>query len=140
MAKRRYHQSMRDRMDESMGERKYLNHERNMHNDEMRTDKEPYGAGPYHYDREERSMYRRMGGAEYYAGMEPRRRQEMRDAGMIHEDPYSVANLPQDVRYHAYPKVRNGLPEELDDTINGIDRQIEYDHGHAMKHFYPKKV
>jgi hypothetical protein len=143
----------RDRMHEREGMERYWHTNPDMHNDERHHDKDRYPAGPYHYDREryghaegysrdrdERARYRMNGGAEHYAGMEPRRRQEMRDAGMIHEDPMAVANLPQTVSYHPYPKPLGHLPEQLDDTIRGIDNQIEYDHGHMMKEFYPKKV
>ena len=43
-------------------------------------------------------------GDEFYAGMEPRRRQEMQDAGYIREDHDAVANLPQNVIMRPYPK------------------------------------
>jgi hypothetical protein len=150
MAKR-YHQSKKDRMHESMGEKRHI---ARMHKDRMdeRRGEERYveshrdkhgagngmGMGPYHYDRQ--SQYRAMGGAEHYAGMEPRRHQEMRDAGMIHEDPRAIANLPQNVVYRDYPKGTGYLPEDLDDTLRGIDRQMAYDNDHKMEHFYPKKV
>ena len=113
MAKR-YHQSKRARMHED---------------------------GRYHYDREEeKASYRRMGGAEHYAGAEPRRRQEMSDMGMIHEDHREVANLPQQVVMRPYGGGSSYLPEDLDDTIRGIQRQMDYDDGKRMQHFYPKKV
>ena len=85
----------------------------------------------------------RMGSArgEYYAGAEPRRRQEMEDAGMIREDHSAVANLPQGVMMKPYPKdTGNYLPENLDDTLRGVDRQMSYDNKKKMDHFYPKKV
>jgi hypothetical protein len=152
MAKR-YHQSKKDRkhesrgeklhharmhrdsMHERMGEESYVEHHRDMHND---SDRERYGMGPYRYDRQ--SQYRAMGGAEHYAGMEPRRHQEMRDAGMIHEDHRAIANLPQNVVYRDYPKNTGYLPEDLDDTLRGVDRQMAHDNYDMMNHFYPKKV
>ncbi len=100
--------------------------------------------GPYHYDRqEEQATHRRMksmGSAEHYAGMEPRRRQELEDAGMIHEDHRQVANLPQEVVMRPYPMPGGYTPEDLDDTLRGIDRQTGYDNKKKMDHFYPKKV
>ncbi len=77
---------------------------------------------------------------EHYAGMEPRRRQELEDAGMLHEDHRAVANLPQEVIMRPYPKVGGYLPEVLDDTIRGIDNQMNYDDSQRRRHFNPKKV
>lgn len=117
-------------------------------NDEFRHDKSPMKSGPYHYDREERENYRqgeraahrKMASAEHYAGMEPRRRQELEDMGMIHEDHREIANLPQNVMMKPYNYESGYLPEDLDDTIRGIERQKDYDNGKKMEHFYPKKV
>lgn len=115
---------------------------RDKFNDEMRHDSESYQMGPYPYDRQEQSAYRRgkSMGEGHYAGAEPRRRQEMADAGMIHEDHRAVANLPQEVRYNPYPMNYGYTPEDIDDTMRGVDRQIDYDDDQKMSHFYPKKV
>ncbi len=78
--------------------------------------------------------------AEHYAGMEPRRRQEMEDAGMIHENHSAIANLPQEVMIKPYPVPRNYLPEVLDDTLHGVDKQMDYDDNKRREHFMPKKV
>lgn len=64
--------------------------------------------------------------------MDPRRYQEMRDAGMINEDHSATANLPQDVKYHAWPANDNYENYGLDDTIRGIDKQ-EREDGSKMK-------
>lgn len=76
----------------------------------------------------------------HYEGMEPRRRQEMEDAGMIHEDHRAIANMPQEVMIKPYPKTGPYMPEDLDDTIRGVDRQMDYDDSKRREHFYPKKV
>lgn len=76
----------------------------------------------------------------FYEGMSDRRKQEREDAGMIQEDHSAIANLPQNVMMKAYPKENDYLPEVLDDTISGVDRQKAYDYSHMMKHFKPKKV
>lgn len=123
-----------DRLHESIGEERYVSHERNLHNDSDRNDRAPERVGERQYE------YRMNGGAEYYAGMEPRRRQEMRDAGMITEDHRAIANMPQEVRYHAYPRVYGYLPEDLDDTLRGVDRQMDLDNDRKMRHYFPKKV
>ncbi len=39
-----------------------------------------------------------------------------------------------------YPKDSGFLPENLDDTIRGIDHQMGYDNGKKFSHLYPKKV
>ena len=76
----------------------------------------------------------------YYEGMDSRRRQEMEDAGMIHEDHRAIANLPQEVKISAYPKTGPYIPEMLDDTIRGIDKQMDGDDSQRRKGFNPKKV
>jgi hypothetical protein len=79
--------------------------------------------------------------SEKYAGMESRRKQEMEDGGMISEDHSQVANLPQEVMYKPYPKNTHYMPEDLDDTIRGVDRQMnELDGAKAARHNVPKKV
>lgn len=124
------HPGMHKKM-RAMMHRKYdvLRHERDEFNDEYRHDAEPVKAGLYNYDRQRPSDI-----SEY------RRYKEMTEAGMIHEDPRAVANLPQEVRYEAYEKSGGYLPEDLDDTMRGIDRQMGYDNMKKMNHFYPKKV
>ncbi len=92
-------------------------------------------------DHGERGMYRgHLTGAEMYAGMEPRRRQELEDAGMIHEDHMAIANLPQNVMIKPYPRTGPYMPEILEDTIRGVDGQMDYDDKQRKAHFYPKKV
>jgi len=120
MAKR-YHESKKERHDEHMGMERY--------------ERGPVKSGGMIVDKRNARL-----GAEMYAGMEPRRRQELEDAGMIHEDHRQVANLPQEVIYRDYPKTYGYTPEDLDDTLRGIDRQMDYDDSQKMKHFYPKKV
>lgn len=77
---------------------------------------------------------------EYYAGHHDRRRMEMEDAGMITEDKSAIANLPQDVKIRPWGEHEAYLPEMLDDTIRGIDKQIEMDDSKRKQHFMPKKV
>jgi hypothetical protein len=77
---------------------------------------------------------------DYYSGMEARRRMEMEDAGMIKEDHRAIANLPQEVMIKPYPHTGPYMPEGLDDTIKGVDHQMDYDDSQAKRHFYPKKV
>ena len=84
--------------------------------------------------------HKEMHHGEHYAGMEPRRRQEMEDAGMIREDHRAIANMPQEVMIKPYPVMGNYLPEMLDDTLRGVDKQMDYDDNKRREHFMPKKV
>lgn len=77
---------------------------------------------------------------EGYAGELARRTQEMQDAGMIREDRSAIANMPQEVMIKEYPKAGDYLPENLDDSIRGVDRQIDLDDSKRRKHMMPKKV
>ncbi len=107
------------------------NHSKDHFNDEKRSEKDSLPRG----------MYRGpLTSAELYAGMEPRRRQELEDSGMIHEDHRAIANLPQEVMIKPYPAVGPYLPEVLNDDVSGVDAQMDYDDAQRRRHFYPKKV
>lgn len=58
-------------------------------------------------------------------------------AGMISEDKGAIANMPQAVKYVAYPKYRVGMDEGIDDTISKIDRQMDEDVNGARRHMKP---
>ena len=76
-----------------------------------------------------------------YAGEYARRTQEMEDAGMIHNDRGAIANLPQQVMIKPYPKTGPYMPEMLDDTITGVDHQMDtLDDRQRAKTMNPKKV
>ena len=81
-----------------------------------------------------------MHAAEFYAGVDPRRRQEMMDGMKLHEDHHAIANLPQGVIYREYPKVGHTAAPYLDDTITGVDSQMNRDDMMKMKIFSPKKL
>lgn len=76
----------------------------------------------------------------HYEGHVDRRRQEMMDAGMIHEDHSAIANMPQEVMIKSYPKSGYGLEAGLDDSIRGVDKQIDLDGSLRSKNNVPKKV
>lgn len=75
-----------------------------------------------------------------YEGMSGRRTQEMQDGGMIREDHNAIANMPQEVMIKPYRESGSYMPENLDDKISGIDRQIDLDDSHRNRHLAPKKV
>lgn len=134
MAKR-HHQSKRARAHERIG----MEHHYGEHVTEAGRRNESE-AMRHHSDRGGMIVDRHRGMEGHYSGMEARRHQEMQDAGMIHSDPHAIANLPQNVMIKMYPKTGPYLPEILDDTIRGIDHQMDYDDSQRRKNFYPKKV
>ena len=71
-------------------------------------------------------------GAGSYEGLEGARNMERRDFSMLSEDHSAVANMPQQVKYHAWPKAGHYADYDLDDTIKGIDGQMD-DDGRKMK-------
>jgi len=97
------------------------------------------------YHQSGRPMERTESGKDYSRanreknGMDPRRYQEMRDAGMIQEDHSAVANLPQMVKYHDWPSEHDYPRYGLDDTIRGIDYQEEEDYKGMERHLQPGK-
>jgi hypothetical protein len=89
----------------------------------------------------ERGPVKHEGMHGHYAGPEARRHEEMRDAGMIHEDHGAIANLPQEVMMKPYPYAGANMPEGLDDTIRGVDHQMnELDDRQRARNNVPKKV
>jgi hypothetical protein len=64
---------------------------------------------------------------------------EYEGAGMIKEDHRAIANLPQEVMIKAYAPMPGFLPEDLDDTIRGIDRQMSEDHKASKGGLNPMK-
>jgi hypothetical protein len=67
-----------------------------------------------------------------YGSLDSRRKLEFEDSRMIAEDHNAVANLPQNVIMRPFPK--NDYPKyDLDDTIWGIDAQMDGDVSGARK-------
>jgi hypothetical protein len=69
-----------------------------------------------------------------------RRTEEMQEADMIREDHSKIANLPQEVMIKPYPQSYDYMPEDIDDGIRGVDRQISTDNRKRDEYFKPKKV
>lgn len=59
--------------------------------------------------------------------------------GMISENMGAVANMPQEVVYKAYPKGMQDFDAQLDDTISGIDAQMNKDYAKAKAKIKPMK-
>lgn len=111
-------------------------HNKDHFNDEFRHDKDGYRESAPMMDRERRADF----SPGMYEGRGGRMAQESRDAGMIHEDPRAIANLPQEVRITPYPRTGPYMPEMIDDTLRGVDMQMDYDDSQRRSHMYPKKV
>ncbi len=56
---------------------------------------------------------------EFYAGVDPRRRQEVADGGMIREDRLAMANLPRQAQHHEYPQAGYYATPYIDDIVRG---------------------
>lgn len=63
---------------------------------------------------------------------------EKEGAGMIHENPSAVANLPQEVMMKPYPKTSYDS-YGLNDTISGVDVQMRDDSKRKKGGSYPEK-
>lgn len=114
MAKR-YHQTKKDRMHESRGERMHMMHERRA--------KEHEAAGMrskmHHSESERREMH-------------------MKEDGMLHNDPRETANMPQHPIFHGYERIQGFLPESIDDSRHEIERHIMETESKSRKQYAPK--
>lgn len=59
---------------------------------------------------------------------------ESRDSKMLSNDYSAVANMPQGIKYHAWPKGAPYASYSLDDTITGIDSQMSADVAGMNRH------
>lgn len=60
--------------------------------------------------------------------------------GMIKNDYSQVANMPQNVMMKPWPDGGSYMPEKLDDTITGVNKQVMADDSKRNSHLHPKKV
>jgi hypothetical protein len=79
---------------------------------------EDYSAFNRDEDRSIANAYRRAReiGGEFGGGLDPRRRQEVADAGLIREDHNAMANLPRMAQHHEFPAAGYYMTPYLDDT------------------------
>ena len=71
--------------------------------------------------------------------MDPRRRFQMEDSQLLHEDPRAIANLPQDVKYHAWSRADDYRHYDLNDTVQSVDNQMKVDSKLGKKGPFPEK-
>lgn len=67
-----------------------------------------------------------------YEGVHGRKSLESADFGMFGESKSSFANMPQEMVLKAFPKAGRYSDYGIDDTVRGIDKQMDED-GAAMK-------
>ena len=72
--------------------------------------------------------------------MAKKRHYNGRGNGMISENHSAMANMPQDVKMEYYPKNRSMMPDFMDDTIKGIDRQMDQGIEIGRKIMKPRKA
>jgi hypothetical protein len=65
--------------------------------------------------------------SEFYAGIDPRRKQEMADGGLIVEDHKEIANLPRQAIHHEYPRGEFYGTPYIDDLVRGDDPKLDDD-------------
>jgi hypothetical protein len=76
-----------------------------------------------------------------YEGVDQRRKQEAEDSSLFGGSHAKYhANMPTEVIFKTVGQPHLGMPEDLDDTMKGVDRQINTDESDLHKHLHPKKV
>jgi hypothetical protein len=60
-------------------------------------------------------------------------------ADMVKNEDSQVADMPQSVMYKPWPKTGNYFEANLDDTITGIDKQMDSDGSKMKKGMNPIK-
>lgn len=64
---------------------------------------------------------------EFWRGVDPRRRQEVADGGLIQEDHTQMANLPRRAIHHEYPKAGYYESPYIDDARRGDNSELDDD-------------
>ena len=78
--------------------------------------------------------------AKRYHDSDGKRSMEMEAAGMIRENHGAIANLPQEVMIKPYPMTGPYMDETYNDTIQGIDKQMDGDDSKRRAHAKPRKA
>ena len=75
--------------------------------DTMEKRRRARAASAYNYEYDKEVSLDRMQDAmrkAFYSNIDPRRRQEMSDGGIVMEDTNAMANLPRQAVHHEYPR------------------------------------
>lgn len=78
-------------------------------------------------------------GDDMYGNRYERERMDASDYSMISEDHTKISNLPTEVMYKEWPKVRFYADFDLPNDIAGIDEQINSDGSGMKRHKSTKK-
>ena len=111
---RRYHQGRKDRMDESLGERR----------GKESTEKQSYKSRRHESEGMHRAMSRHHNHDEHHEHHE--------DHPSRHMGHGEFANMPRHEIFHAYPKEKYGYGD-YNDTIHGID-EVETESYRKVEH------
>ncbi len=68
------------------------------------------------------------------SGLNAERNREARDFSMLSEDHSAIANMPKEIKYHEWPKANMYANSDLDDTIRGVDKQMNEDGSQMARH------
>jgi len=71
---------------------------------------------------------------EFYAGVDPRRRNEIADGGMVREDHHAMANLPRKAIHCEYPQAPFYTSNFIDNSLRGVTKEND-DDGDSMARF-----
>lgn len=71
---------------------------------------------------------------EFFEGVDPRRREEIADGGMIREDHNSMANLPRQAIHCEYPQAPYYSSNYIDNAFRGTESQDD-DNGDSMARY-----
>lgn len=74
---------------------------------------------------------------EFYAGVDPRRRQEVADGGMVKEDHRAMANLPRQAIHCEYPQAGYYFTPYIDDSVRGADADRDDDGNNQARYLNP---
>lgn len=76
---------------------------------------------------------------EFYAGVDPRRRKELADGGMVREDHHAMANLPRQAIHCEYPQSYFYQTPYIADLVLGTDTQNDDDGSSMARYLNPLK-
>lgn len=71
---------------------------------------------------------------EFYAGLDPRRKQEMADGGMIREDQNAMANLSPIAAHYEFPQAGYYTSPYMDNSIRGTNGELDDNNSVMSRH------
>ena len=99
-----------------------------------------YYAQMYHNEqRRDQRAFERLKDMEneFFAGVDPRRRQEIADGGMVREDHRQMANLPRQAIHAEYPQAPYYSSNYMDNAERGVDDQLDDNNSSMARYLNP---